>query len=228
MPLIRKDLAAAASSDARDAADLLRSGTTDERWHAARALGSEATVDPSPHGDPAPGGAIAANRFRDGTKALAEALMAEADPRVREAIFTSLVRIGSQQCVAAVIPCLRQDDAALRTGALDALRAMIGAVSPVLPALLADPDADIRLLACDLLRELPAAEATRMLCDVLSRETEANVCAAAVDVLADVGTIEALPALRATAARFSDVTFLGFAVKIAMERIHADAQARHE
>jgi hypothetical protein len=171
---------------------------------------------------------LASGEFRDGTKALAEALKTEADLRVREAIFTSLVRIGSQECVDAVIPCLREDDAALRTGALDALRAMIGAVRPVLPALLADADADIRLLACDLARDLPSTEATRLMCDVLLRETEANVCAAAVDVLADIGGAEALPALQATAARFGDETFLSFAVKVAVERIVAEHPARHE
>ncbi len=220
MPLIRKDLTAAAPTVQRSVAETLRTGTTDERWHAARALGLEA--------DAAPGATETSGEFRDGTKLLAEALKTEADLRVREAIFTSLVRIGSPQCVDAVIPCLRGDDAALRTGALDALRAMIDAVRPVLPALLADPDADIRLLACDLARELPAADATALLCDVLAYETEANVCAAAVDVLADVGGAEALPVLQATAARFGDVTFLNFAVKIAMERILAEHPVRHE
>jgi hypothetical protein len=67
-----------------------------------------------------------------------------------------------------------------------------------------------------------------LLCDVLSCETEANVCAAAVDVLADVGRAEALPALQATAARFGDVTFLNFAVKVAMERILAEHPVQHE
>jgi HEAT repeat protein len=220
MPLIRKDLAATAPPVQRSVAETLRTGTTDERWHAARALGLEVGV--------ASGAIETSGAFRDGTKLLAEALKTEADLRVREAIFTSLVRIGSPQCVDAVMPCLREDDAAFRTGALDALRAMIGAVRPVLPALLTDPDADIRLLACDLARELPAADATRLLRDVLSHETEANVCAAAVDVLADVGGPEALPVLQATAVRFGDATFLHFAVKIAMERILAGRPVRHE
>jgi HEAT repeat protein len=229
MPLIRNDLTFASPPIPRSAAETLRTGTTDERWHAARALGAVADAVGGMEGrEAAPGGTSVSGEFRDGTKALAEALKTETDLRVREAIFTSLVRIGSQECVDAVIPCLRGDDAALRTGALDALRAMIGAVRPVLPALLADPDADIRLLACDLARELPSAEATRLLCDVLSRETEANVCAAAVDVLADVGGAEALAALQAAAARFGDVTFLNFAVKVAMERIVAEHPVRHE
>jgi HEAT repeat protein len=209
MPLIRGAPVRPQPADARDAAAILRAGTTDERWSAARALGATE------------------NKTTDGTKVLAEALKSEVDPRVREAIFTSLVRIGSRESVDAMIPCLRADDAALRGGALDALRAMIDVTRPVLPALLADPDADIRLLTCELTRELPAAEATRLLCDVLSRETEANVCAAAVDVLADIGEVRALPFLRACAVRFDDVTFLVFAVKVAMERIIAERPVRH-
>lgn len=229
MPLIRKELVTPPAPVQRSAAEILRTGTTDERWQAARALGLAAdTVGRSGRSDAIPDEIVEFGEYPDGTKTLAEALKTEADPRVREAIFTSLVRIGSQQCVDAVIPCLRGDDAALRTGALDAMRAMIGAVRPVLPELLADPDADIRLLACDLARELPSADATRLLCDVLSRETEANVCAAAVDVLADVGGEEALPVLQATAARFGDETFLNFAVKVAMERILAEHPVRHE
>lgn len=237
MPLIRKDLTVASPTVPRSAAETLRSGTVDQRRHAARILGlaaasnrtedAQASATEARAGETSPEVAETANAFRDGTKILAEALKTEADPRVREAIFTSLVRIGSRDAVDAVIPCLRGDDAALRTGALDALRAMIGAVPPSMPALLADPDADIRLLACDLARELPSADATRMLCDVLSCETEANVCAAAVDVLADVGGAAALPVLQATADRFSDVTFLTFAVKIALERILAEHPARH-
>jgi HEAT repeat protein len=152
---------------------LLRTGTAAERWSAARALGA------SP----------------DGTKALGEALKTETDTRVREAIFTGLVRTGSRESVDAVVPHLRSDDANLRMGALDALRAMIGAARPILPALLTDPDADIRVISCDLTRELPSPEATRLLCDVLARDPEVNVCAAAVDVLADIGEADALPFL---------------------------------
>jgi HEAT repeat protein len=222
MPLIRKDPIGPTPADRRSSVETLRAGTIDERWRAARALGAvSGAPEPDAAHESEKGGSAA-------TKALAEALEAETDLRVREAIFTSLVRIGSRECVDAVIPYVRVDDAALRTAALDALRAMIGAALPVLPGLLADPDADVRLLACDLVRELPAVDATRLLCDVLSREMEANVCAAAVDVLADIGEAEALPFLQSTAARFGDVTFLTFAVKIAMERIIAENSVRHE
>jgi HEAT repeat protein len=212
MPLIRRDPIQPSQAEPLRPADILRAGTADERWSAARALG---TI-----GDAA--------QMADGIAALEGALRTEADPNVREAIFTSLVRIGGQDSVAAIIPCLRVDDAQLRGGALDALRAMIGVVGPVLPMLLADPDADVRVLTCDLTRDLPAADATRLLCDVLARETEANVCAAAVDVLAEIGEAEALPYLRACAERFSDATFLGFAVRIAVRRIVAERPVPHD
>ncbi len=217
MPLIRKDPMTGASIDARRPIDLLCSGTADERRSAARAISD--LVHPGTIGD---------SRLFDGTKALGEALKTETDLRVREAIFTSLVRIGGGQSVDVVVSCLRTDDAQLRTGALDAMRAMMPSVRPILPELLVDPDTDIRILTCDLVRELPAADATRLLCEVLARETNANVCAAAVDVLADIGEAEALPFLQACSGRFDDVTFLTFAISYAMERIIADRPVQNE
>src|SRR5580704_5031768 len=103
MPLIRK-VTTDASGPRDDAATLaaaLKSDSADARWSAARALAA------SP----------------DGVEALAQALGAETDPRVREAMFTSLARIGTPQSAAVAALYLRSDDAEVRTGALDALRA---------------------------------------------------------------------------------------------------------
>jgi HEAT repeat protein len=236
MPLIRRDTVPSGQPEPRHPADVLRDGTADQRWNAARALGasplSAGTLDAGALGASPLGGVSGDTSVEglaavDAVEALANALPSEADARVRQAIFTSLVRLGSPACVAAVIPCLRVDDPQLRGAALDALRAMIGVVRPMLPALLADPDADVRLLSCDLARELSTSDATRLLCDVLARDTEPNVCAAAVDVLAEIGDAEALPFLEACAGRFGDVTFLGFAVRIAMQRIVAERPAPH-
>ena len=159
-------------------------------------------------------------------EALGKALAAEKDERVREAIFTTLTRIRTPDSVRAVMPHLRSDDANLRTGALDALRAMPEAASPQLPDLFADPDPDVRLLVCELARTLPAAEANRLLCGVLERERERNVCAAAVEVLTEVGGAEALPCLAQCAARFRDDPFLPFAIKVATDRIGSQSAER--
>jgi len=137
---------------------------------------------------------------------------------VREAMFTSLAGMGHAG-VAGVLPLLRSDDASLRTGALDALRILVRGAPDLLPPLLEDRDVDIRILSCELARALPGDEATRLLCRLLQDEQELNVCAAAVDVLAEVGQGEALPFLAACAARFHDKPFLAFAIQVATDRI---------
>ncbi|MFZ3326051.1 MAG: hypothetical protein WA231_09235 [Methylocella sp.] len=51
----------------------------------------------------------------------------------------------------------------------------------------------------------------------------ANVCAAAVDVLAEIGDVQALPTLWRCAARFPNDPFLAFAIKVAADRLRANA-----
>jgi HEAT repeat protein len=199
MPLIRSSKAGTSSSapDAALSLSALTLGSADERWAAARAC--PATPE--------------------GIAALSEALLVEPEPHVREAIFTRLAYAATPDSVAAVLPHLRSDDASLRTGALDALRAMAGAVEPYLDSLLSDADADVRLLACEIVRQIEAVRGTRLLCALLEREDQASVCACAVDVLAETGNAEALPVLARLAHRFPEDRFLAFATKVAAERI---------
>jgi HEAT repeat protein len=102
------------------------------------------------------------------------------------------------------------------------------ACRPHLPGLLADSDADVRLLSCELARGLPDEEANRLLCELLERESETNVCAAAVEVLAEIGRPEALPALARCGSRFAGDPFMTFSLKVATERIAAPARDRRE
>ncbi len=204
MPLIRKDPTdpGAPRDAAADLAAALKSASADARWSAARGLA----------GSP------------EGVEALAGALGAETDPRVREAMFTSLARIGTPQSAAVAAPYLRSDDAQVRTGALDALRAAPQAARPELPALLEDPDADVRLLACEIVRGLPGPDAIGLLGALLEREADVNVCAAAVDVVAEIGDPTILPTLARCAERFSGEPFLVFAIKVASDRIGPPAE----
>jgi len=194
MPLVRRP---SSPAEATAAPASLTEGTSDQRWAAVRA----------------------ASERPDGVALLAAALMRENEPRVREAIFTGLARAATAESAAAVIPCLRSEDAGLRTAAIDALRAMPGATRPHVAALLGDADADVRLLSCEFARDLPEDEANRLLGDLLVRETEKNVAAAAVEVLAEIGRPEVLPALEACAERFAGDGFLLFSIKVAAERI---------
>ena len=203
MPLIRKtpDRTTKAAQPAADTAAGLADASPDTRWAAARASADRPEAVP----------------------ALAHALAHENDVRVREAIFTALARIATAESVLAVLPYIGSDDANLRTGALDALRAMPGLTEPHLPQLLADPDSDVRLLACDLARVMTGAEVPQLLCRLLDADPQANVCAAAVEVLAEIGDAHAVPALERCAARFPDDPFLGFAIRATAGRLTLQA-----
>ena len=195
MPLVRRDPPPAAAGTAvEELVAALADADPARRREAARALGAAG-------GDPAP---------------LARALATERDPAVREALFTGLIRLGA---AAPLLPFLRVEDAALRSAAVEALQDLPDQVRPHMPALLDDADPDVRLLAAEVARGLPAEEATRLLCARLEVEPHRNVCAACVEVLAEAGTPAALPTLHALAARFADDPFLPFACAAAIARI---------
>jgi HEAT repeat protein len=200
MPLIRKDVPPPPNSPSSKTVDLiaaLTSESAEARWTAARGLAGTS----------------------DSVPALADALLTEADPRVREAILTSLARAGTTESADAVLPHLRSHDAEVRSGALDALRTMPQAARPRLAALLEDRDEDVRLLACEIVRELGGKDAISLLVALLERDAAANVCAAAVEVVAEIGDASVLPALAHCARRFSHEAFLVFAIKVASDRI---------
>lgn len=201
MPFVRKAIKepCGGATTPQDILEGLASPAEEKRWTAARAAAGSATF----------------------SRPLAEALQVETIPRVREALLTSLVRIGNAESVAAVLPLLRSDEATLRVAALDALRLMIRDNSDLLRDLLQDSDVDVRVLSCELARELPEEAATELLVELLLSEEDPNVCAAAVEVLAEAGGRESLPALQACASRFSGTPFLAFAIQVASDRIRA-------
>jgi HEAT repeat protein len=207
MPFVKRDVPAPPAADQPPADSLaahvagLSRGDPETRWSAARALGGRA----------------------DAVAALAAALGTEQIPRVREAIMTALMRTGDAASVTALLPYLRSQDAGLRAAAIEALQSLPEAILPFMASLLGDEDSDVRILATELARNMPAADANRVLCTLLEHERHPNVCAAAIDVLAEVGTREAVPTLQACAERFAGTPFLPFAVSTTIARI-SDAE----
>ena len=175
----------------------LNSLDAEVRWNAARALGGIAAAVPE----------------------LAVALEAEKVPHVRAALVTALMRVGDETSIRALLPYLRSQDAHQRTTAIEALQTLPEAVAPFMEALLGDTDADVRILATELARNMPPKDATRALCSLLADELHPNVCAAAIEVLAEVGTRDAVPTLEACAQRFSNTPFLLFAASTTIARI---------
>ena len=197
MPLVRGTGKGSAAGVSTPHPPTLDSPDAESRWAGARGLAGQA----------------------DAVPALAAALARESVPRVREAIMTALMRTGDAASIESILPYLRSQDAGLRAAAIEALQAMPSAVAPFIAPLFSDTDSDVRLLATELARNIKASEATPLLCDLIEREQHPNVCAAAIDVLTEVGTPEALSALEKCAVRFAATPFLPFAISMAIARI---------
>jgi len=147
-------------------------------------------------------------------------LQVEADSSVRDAIFNTLTRIGGSAVVDGVVPFLRSDDAELRNCAIDVLKNLPDATAGGIEALIHDADPDVRIFAINVLESLRHPHVEAWLTEVLQNDPHENVCATAIDLLGEVGTPAAIPALRAARARF-DSEFTRFACDLALQRIGA-------
>ncbi|MYL25103.1 HEAT repeat domain-containing protein [Vreelandella massiliensis] len=169
-------------------------------------------------------------RHPEAAEALLVALNDEPDASVREALFCSLEEIAhhdpssevSMMITRGLLTFLRSDSALLRNEAIDVLQTLPESVAPHLDALLNDEDADVRILALDILRALPHPNSPVWVTQVLARETHPNVLGAAVDRATELGTSDMLPALKVLQAQPDLPSYLRFAIKIALERIEDD------
>jgi HEAT repeat protein len=206
MPFVKHNAPAAAPEPAPALLDMAALDAADaaQRRGAALALAGDA-------------GAVAALMGR---------LQCESEPNVRAALFTSLAAAGGPGTAALITPFLHSDDPGVRAGAIDALKSLAAEAAAAIDALLDNPDADLRLLAIEVVRDWPALLATPRLLRVLVHDSHVNVCAAALDVAAETGTAELLGALKRLRRRFPDQPFIHFAANVALARIQALVPAR--
>jgi HEAT repeat protein len=155
------------------------------------------------------------------TIVLLQALAGETEREVQSALLAALAMDTSAPAVAGLAECLRSEDAWLRNAAIDLLRAVPERSAPVVQALLGDDDRDVRILAIGILDALDPARAEGWLLDLLACETDVNVCGAALEVLAQVGTPASKDAVARLAARFAAEPFIGFACTLVQRRIGA-------
>jgi HEAT repeat protein len=146
-------------------------------------------------------------------------LSRERDSSVRSVLFSSAARLGGAVVAEALLPLLRSEDPGLRNGAIEVLSGLPNAVAPHIERLLHDADGDVRIFSVNLLGDLPHPQVPQWLAQVLLHETAVNVVGAALEVLAEVGTPDSLPALQAAARRFADDAYIVFAVDLAIARI---------
>jgi HEAT repeat protein len=150
---------------------------------------------------------------------LCACLPQETSPAVRQAIFDSLAAIGSAEVVAAVLPFLRSEDAALRNGAVSLLQELPEPVARHMADLLADPDPDVRILSIDILQTLAHPDVPGWLRQLLEHEADANVVGTAVDRLVETGSPELAGLLADVRRRFADEPYIQFACDLALARL---------
>jgi len=150
---------------------------------------------------------------------LLQALRAEAEYPVCEAIFDSLRQIGGEAVVSGLLDLLRTENTFIRNASIETLQAMPENVALHIIDLLNDRDSDVRIFAIDILQQLAHPQTPEWLLSVIKDETHVNVIATAVDRLAEVGTPDMLPELKALNLRFPNEPYLDFAIKTAIRQI---------
>jgi len=157
--------------------------------------------------------------YPEAAMAACDRLEVEGSPSVQAVLFTTLIHLQSPAVAGRLAALLRSEDAPLRNAAIEALQEMPDAVAPHFKNLLSDGDSDVRIFAVNILGALRHAQAPEWLAGVVRADQHVNVCAAAVDALAEIGGPEALEDLDALRHRFHGNTFMEFAIDAAIRRI---------
>jgi HEAT repeat protein len=150
---------------------------------------------------------------------LVEHLKVEPSAIVREAVFTTLARLGDPDSLAGIAHCLHSEDASLRNGAIEILKLLPEQTATIIPKLLADSNSDVRILTISILESLRHPSVEQWLLEVLDSDTHLNVCGAALDLLVEVGSPKALASIEQVKKRFQSEPYIQFAADLAVKRI---------
>jgi HEAT repeat protein len=154
--------------------------------------------------------------------ALVMRLNIEDDISVREVILTTLTSLGDEIAVAGLVECLRSENASLRNEAIEAMKQLPNEVAPIIRGLLLDEDADVRIFAVNILETLRHPDVESWLITVIEQDPLLNVCATAVDLLGEVGTVAAREPLKRLNLRFLGEPYIQFATELALARINGE------
>ncbi len=158
----------------------------------------------------------------DAADLLGNAFLQETDASVREAMITSLASLGNASAAGHLVAGLRSEQASVRNECIDALRSMPSQCESIIPSLTVDPDSDVRIFAVNILETLQHPKVESWLIGILQNDPEVNVCGAALDVLAEVGSEQSLSAIDAVVDRFPDEPFIEFGASLARDRIRGE------
>jgi HEAT repeat protein len=152
----------------------------------------------------------------DGVVPLLERIGPEPEPKVRDAMLTTLGVHDTPAVAEALAAHLASDDAGLRTAVAETLATMTGSTPEVIPRLLAAPDHDVRVMTAMVLADLPDPRSTGWLVEMIRDDPHPNVVATAIDALLPSLGPEHTELLQAAVRRFPDDPFLRFTVEAAL------------
>jgi len=151
--------------------------------------------------------------------ALLARLPQETDAAVRAIILTTLLKLADARVAQALTDCLRHASPVLCQEIIGTLQQMPQLLAPLIPALLRDQDSALRIVTVNILESLRHSEVEQWLLQVISEDQHVNVCAAAVDLLGEVGSAAARTPLLALRQRFADEPYVAFAADLALRRL---------
>lgn len=152
---------------------------------------------------------------------LLDAWRGEHDMNKREALIAAIAASQDAARTDALMRIVEEGDAASRNFAILAWQGLPAHEVLRGAALLESANADARVLALSVLQAAPGRDVEPLLIDLLSAEADVNVCAAAVELLAECGTRAASPALLAARERFADNEFVAFVIDEALRQTGA-------
>jgi HEAT repeat protein len=150
---------------------------------------------------------------------LATLLIGEADGFVRETALTHLARLDGEFPAQALVRLMREGDTALRNAAIETLGSLGERAIDALAGVLVDADVDARIYALTALQLIESPRAAEVALDAALKDADVNVCAAAIDVVAESGARAMAAALSEVAARFPDRPYIAFAAHAAQHRL---------
>jgi HEAT repeat protein len=148
----------------------------------------------------------------------------EENAGVRTGILNALAKLGDTVAMNGLVECLRSEDAALRNESIEILKELPNEVELIIDGLLADADSDVRIFAVNILESLRHKNVEQWLIKVIEKDSHVNVCSTALDLLSEVGTELAAPAIKQLKARFPDEPYVCFSADLALKRIEEGSQ----
>lgn len=151
--------------------------------------------------------------------ALLQRLPKETEPAVRAIILSTLQKLADAVVVQQLLDGLRTAEPGLCQEMIGTLQQLPQLVAPQIPRLLGDSDSALRILAVNILESLRHAEVEPWLLQVIAHDQHVNVCAAALDLLGEVGTQAARVPLQQLKQRFAGEPYIAFAADLALRRL---------